>query len=59
MITSSAFEIQVDFNNNNQYQIIEPYEYNILQHELKSKGLEKLGKVLAKCVVVFQSKFTQ
>jgi len=27
LITSNAFEIQVDFNNNNQYQIIEPYGF--------------------------------
>ena len=34
LITSSAFEIQVDFNNNNQYQIIEPYGFQVFEYDM-------------------------
>jgi hypothetical protein len=33
-ITSNAFEIQVDFNNNNQYQIIEPYGFQVFEYDV-------------------------
>ena len=34
LITSSAFEIQVDFNNINQYQIIEPYGFQVFEYDM-------------------------
>ena len=33
-ITSNAFEIQVDFNNNTQYQIIEPYGFQVFEYDV-------------------------
>lgn len=34
VIASSAFEIQVDFNANNQYQIVEPYGFEVLDYDV-------------------------
>ena len=34
IISSSAFEIQVDFNANNQYQIVAPYGFEVLDYDL-------------------------
>ena len=34
IITSNAFEVQVNFNINNQYQIIEPYGFRVFEYDM-------------------------